>query len=144
MEKPWFKDLSDREVLGYSEWSWWDWAAHDQKSFKLAFEALVAAKCDGWVLLDTLGWIRDRLGIGTTSSPDDIRRIREGLQQGLHALDELLNANLMGNLAMLEERLLLRYSRDEAKTASKVLRDLSNQLKPVSSRWTQSCAGTGG
>ncbi len=88
MEKPVFKDLSDREVLGWHEWSWWDWAAHDQKSFRLAFEALVEAKCDGWVLLGTLGWIQDRQE--TRASPDDIRGIREGLEQGRLALSGLV------------------------------------------------------
>ena len=73
------------------EWNWWDWVAEDHLAFRPAFDALVAAGCDPWVLLDTLDWIADRQE--TRSSPDDIRRIRAGLEEGRHALSDLLHSH---------------------------------------------------
>ena len=55
MERPVFRDLRDPKVWDSGEWNEWDWVATDQKSFRLAFETLVAAGCDKWVLLDLLG-----------------------------------------------------------------------------------------
>ena len=90
MEKPWSKDVS--AIEGWfspgEELSYWNSVAQDDKSFRLAFKALVAAGCDKWVLLDTLGWIEDRQE--TRASPDDIRGIREGLEQGRLALSGLV------------------------------------------------------
>lgn len=91
MEKPWFLDLSDREVWLHGQWNEWDWAAHDHEAFKVAFETLVAEGCDGRVLLDILERIHD-LAVndpGERASPDDFRQLRAALDQGRQALAKL-------------------------------------------------------
>ena len=84
--------LPDGEQRGFIpdfEENWWEWVAEDHPKFRPAFDALVAAGCDPWVLLDTLDRIADRQE--TRSSPDDIRRIRAALEAGRHALSDLLD-----------------------------------------------------
>ena len=110
------------------DWTEWEQVAVDHVGFGPAFEALVSDGCDGWVLLDTLVLIKG--GLETPSSPDDLRRIRAGLQQGHEALRDLMPGNSLERLDR-EERLLLRYSGEEAAVAVRVLGDLSEQLRKL-------------
>ena len=135
------KDLRDPKVWDSSEWNEWDWVATDQKLFRLAFEALVEAGCDKRVLLDLLERIQVlEIEWDSRASPDDIRGIREGLEQGRLALRGLVEGLSAGDLlgpgeapakVVREEWRLLRFSRDEADVALRILRDLSNQLKKL-------------
>ncbi len=142
MEKPVFRDLRDPEVWDSGEWNEWDWAAHVHKEFKRAFETLVAEGCDGSELFDILERIRDldTNNWETGASPDDIRGIREGLEQGRLALRGLVEGLTVADLigpdegpakVIREEWRLLHYSRDDADAALRILRDLSDQLKKL-------------
>ena len=124
-----FKPVEIRKVHRSDECdSSWDWVAKDRPKFKPAFQALVAKGCDGWVLLDTLRSIeaiRD-----ARASPDDLRRIRAGLKHGRDALEELLS-DFPLPYEVREERLLLTYSPDDAEVASRLFRDLADQVREL-------------
>ena len=130
MTQPIFrKRLSDQDDYP-PDWTEWETVAFEHPGFGPAFEALVRQGCDKWVLFDTLDLI-NRPGFESTSSPDTLRRIRTDLQQGREALLDLFHGNPFDDRAILEERVLLRYSGDDVVAAQRVLGDLSDQLRKL-------------
>ena len=125
-------------VGDHFDWDWWDFAAIDRPDFKSAVGDLVAAGCEADRLRWILGLIHDSQQ--TSSSPDDIRRLRKVLDDGrqalleLHRDDRLLLHSALGiepSFEPREERWLLDYSTDDADAALRLLGDLSRQLRKL-------------